>query len=191
LLFTRIANYVRLVDFAAVGASCDDAVSTDENSLHKFQAARRHRTAFVASVGRSARGRAVGSGGSPINHPLTNCRTGRFARNIGSARPGRAVFLPAVFLRERRLPQCGLRKKDPAGSARAAEARNRGNGDYGVYYEILVGEVNGSAADFHFRHRRKAICVCQLVSHSNQRLISNIVKLYCRMIIVINILATE
>jgi len=71
----------------------------------------------------SARGRAVGSGGSPINHPLTNCRTGRFARNIGSARPGRAVFLPAVFLYERRLPQYGLRKKDPAGSARTAEAR--------------------------------------------------------------------
>lgn len=44
LLFTQIANRTCLVDFAAVGASCDDAVSTDGNSLHKFQAARRHRT---------------------------------------------------------------------------------------------------------------------------------------------------
>lgn len=123
LLAFYFANCICLVNFTAIKAPRDDAVSTDENSLHKFQTARRHCTAFVANAGRSARGWAVGSGGSPINHPLTNCRTGRFARNIGSARLGRAVFLPAVFLRERRLPQCGLRKKDPAGSTRAAEAR--------------------------------------------------------------------
>ncbi|KAG5321367.1 DLG1 protein, partial [Pseudoatta argentina] len=67
--------------------------------------------------------RANVGGGLPINHLLTNCLTGRFARNIESAELY-CMFLPAVSSSvERRLPPCGLRKKDPAGSTKAAEAQ--------------------------------------------------------------------
>lgn len=111
-------------------------------------------------------------GGSPINHLLTNCRTGRFARNIGCA--GRAVlFLPSVsssangaFLRAdyaRRIPRDLRRRR---------KHRNRGNGGLRCLLEAFVGGVNGSLADFHFRCCRKDIYV--LVFCSNQELISNI-----------------
>lgn len=102
--------------------------------------------------------RASVDAGSPINHLLTNCRTGRFARNIEST--GRAVPCSCsdrLFLRERRLPLCGLRKKDPAGSAKAEAQKPRKTGGITVFIRALVGGVNGSPAHFHFRCCRKGI----------------------------------
>lgn len=71
-------------------------------------------------------------GGSPINHLLTNCRTGRFARRM--RRSGRAVLAGRLFLRTAPsslwITQEGSRGiYEGGGSAETGEE----TGDYGVY----------------------------------------------------------
>ncbi|CAL1684495.1 unnamed protein product [Lasius platythorax] len=110
---------------------------SDENSLHKFQLPYRLRRRRW-KVGE----RASDGGGSPINHPLTNCRTGCFARK-------RPLREPCRVLAGRSPPQAGLlppssgglRKKDPARHAQAAEARKPRKWGITVFIRgSLVGE---------------------------------------------------
>lgn len=132
LLESRTASVWRILPQSE--RPCDGTqYLSDENSLHKFQAVRRiahrlRRQRWKASE------RVSGGGGSPINHPLTNCRTGCFARKC----PLRAVLrVLAGRLPPRAAPstfrcwitQEGSREtRSGSGSMQAEEME-----DYGVY----------------------------------------------------------
>lgn len=126
----------------ATGTSYD-AIFIAENSLHKFQAVRCRLHRRWKVLKRANGGGAGGSssvGGSPINHSLTNCRTERFARNIGSARSAGPCgvlagrFTPARCLRvdyARRIPRDGeVVRRDLRGRRKRT---SQGNGGIRVF----------------------------------------------------------
>lgn len=130
--------------------------SSDENSLHKFRRTGRCRTAFVADVGRSARGRESVAARQLITFWQIAEPVVLLVTSKAPAGPCR-VLAGRLYLRERRLPLCRLHKKDPAGSAKAAEApETEETGGLRCLLEALGG-VNGSLAHFHFQRSRKDI----------------------------------
>lgn len=152
-LFTRITNCTRLVDFAAVGASMwrRSIYPTRIRCINS-----NHRTAFVAGVGRSVRGRATVAARQLIT-PWQIAEPGVLLGNARSA--SRAVFLPAARLRKRgsfHLPLVDYARRIPRDMLRRRKHASRGNGGLRCLLEALSSvRVNGSPGPFHFRHCRK------------------------------------
>lgn len=156
LFLPTITNCIRLVDFAAVGASMwwRSIYPTRIRCINSNQCGGTS-AAFVASQLEGRYERASGGGGSPINHPLTNCRTGCFARKC-PLRRALLVFLPALLGGAFHLLLLDYARRIPRDMLRRRKHASRGNGGLRCLLEALVSVgANGSPGRFHFRHCRK------------------------------------